>query len=98
MTIHRKGEPHSWDVCVRALLYSVQFERDPLDGIDRVLERVVRRGALGFSPENYLENVRAALASDASLASLLPQPHAEPVVRHYLREFEQRLAAEFSGS
>lgn len=97
MTTRGGGEPDPWDGCIRALLYPVQFERDPLDGIDRVMELVVRRRALGLAPADYLALVRAALASEAELASLLPQPHPEPVVRHYLREVERRLAAEPAG-
>jgi hypothetical protein len=94
----RGGGPHPWDGCVRALLYPVQFEPDPLDGLDRVLETVVRVRALGLAPADYRRLVRAALASDAGLASVLPQPHPEPVVRRYLREVEHRLAAELAGS
>ena len=31
-----------WAGHIRAVLYGIQFERDPLDGIDRILEQVVR--------------------------------------------------------
>lgn len=44
-----------WDGCTRALLYPVQFERDPLTGVDRVLEVVVRNRVLGLAPARYLE-------------------------------------------
>ena len=98
MTTRGAADPHSWDACIRALLYPVQFERDPIDGIDRVVEMVVRRRALGLAPADYLALVRAALASDAGLASLLPQPHSETVVRDYLRGVECQLAAEVAGS
>jgi len=91
------GEPDPGDGCIRALLYPVQFERDPVDGIDRVMEQVVRKRALGLAPADYLALVRAALASNANLTSLLPQPHSESVVRSYLREVECRLAAEPQG-
>jgi hypothetical protein len=93
----RGGGPDPWDGSIRALLYPVQFERDPLDGIDRVMEEVVQKRALGLAPADYLALVRAALASDAGLASLLPQPHPEAVVRRYLGEVERRLAAEPEG-
>src|SRR5262249_54099882 len=33
MTTRGGGEPDPWDGCIRALLYPVQFERDPLDAI-----------------------------------------------------------------
>jgi hypothetical protein len=93
----RGGGPDHWDACIRALLDPVQFERDPLDGIDRAVGEVVRKRALGLAPADDLALVRAALASDAGRASLLPQPHSEPVVRRYLREVECRLAAEPEG-
>lgn len=69
------ADPSPWDACIRALLYPVQFERHLIDGIDRVMEMVVRRRALGLAPADYLALVRAALTSDAELASLLAQPH-----------------------
>jgi hypothetical protein len=79
---------------VRALLYVVQFARDPTDAVDHALEQVVRKRALGAGPEVYLASVRAALASDEELAALIPQPHPEDVVRRFLGLVEQRLAAE----
>jgi hypothetical protein len=94
MTTPGTSEPNPWDGCIRALLYPVQFEREPLDGIDRVMAQVVRKEALDLAPADYLALVRAALASETELESLLPQPHPERVVRQYLREVERRLAAE----
>jgi hypothetical protein len=79
---------------VRALLYVVQFERDPADGVARAIEQVVRRRALDAGPEEYLASVRAALASDEELAALIPQPHPEDAVRRFLGLVEQRLAAQ----
>ena len=88
MSDHR---PH-----VRALLYTVQFQRDPAspESVEHALEQVVRRGALGADAAQYLESVRAALASDESLYTLIPQDHPEDKVRAFLREVERRLAAE----
>ena len=34
MTTRGAVDSSPWDACIRALLYPVQFERDPLDGID----------------------------------------------------------------
>ncbi|MEJ7728973.1 MAG: hypothetical protein WKG00_07150 [Polyangiaceae bacterium] len=79
---------------VRALLYVVQFARDPAQAVGHALDQVVRKRALGAGPEEYLASVRAALASEEELADLIPQPHPEDVVRRFLGLVEQRLAAE----
>jgi hypothetical protein len=77
---------------ISALIYPIQFENDPLDGVDRVLEVVVGARALDATPEQYARAVQAALHSDESLALLIPQPHPESVIRTYLAEVERRLA------
>jgi hypothetical protein len=76
---------------IRALIYPVQFERNPVDGLDRVLEVVVDRRALGASREDYAAAVDAALASDEPLSRLIPQPHSEAVIRAFLAELRTRL-------
>jgi hypothetical protein len=76
---------------ISALLYPIQFERDPVDGIDRVLQVIVRARALDGSPEQYAAAVDAALRSDESLSQLIPQPHSEPVIRTYLAVLRPRL-------
>jgi len=78
---------------IRALLYGVQFEKNLLDGVNRTLRHVVARGALGASPEEYLEAIRMALTSDIELSKLLPLAldHAEAQVREYLTEIARRL-------
>ena len=85
-----------WRPYVRALIYPVQFERDPLHGLDRVLESVEAGGVLDASPERCLGAVRTALASDEGLAELIPQGHSEDAIRRFLSELEQRLAARAS--
>ncbi len=82
-----------WAGHIRAVLYGIQFEPDPLDGIDRILEQVVRGGALGATPMQYLESIQSALASGKPLAGLLPQPHSEETIRRYLRELANRIQA-----
>jgi hypothetical protein len=82
-----------WEGHIRAVLYGVQFEKNPLNGIDHVIQQVVLSGALHSTPKQYLESIRSALASHASLAELLPQPHPEETVRRYLAELERRIQA-----
>lgn len=76
---------------IRALIYPVQFDHDPRDGIDRVLEMVVEPGGLDGTPAEYLAAIRAALASSERLSDLIPQDHPEEVVRQYLAEVAQRI-------
>lgn len=71
---------------IRGLIYPVQFDDDPRSGIPRVLDLVVGEHAMDASPREYLEAIREALASDESLAELIPQDHPEDVIRRYLRD------------
>jgi hypothetical protein len=76
---------------VRILVYAVQFEDDPLDGVGRVLEGIVDGGWLDGTPTEYLAATRAALASDEKLSDLVPQDHSEEVIRRFLAEIARRL-------
>lgn len=83
---------------LRALVYPVQFDDDPAaDGVDRVADQVVRRGALGGSPAEYRDAILAGLAGDEPLAELIPQDHPEATIRRYLEtmrvEIERRWPA-----
>jgi hypothetical protein len=81
---------------IRALLYGVQFDENLLDGVNRTLELVVARSALGASPAEYLKAIRVALASKIELSKLLPLAldHSEAQVREYLIEIARRLEAD----
>ena len=73
------------------LIYAVQFEHDPVDGVGRVLEGIMKGGWLGGTPEEYLAAIRAALTSDEELSNLVPQDHSEAAVRRFLAEVARRL-------
>lgn len=79
---------------IRGLIYPIQFDRDPLNGIDRVLDVVVARRALDADPADYAAAVTGALSSAEVLSELIPQPHPEPVIRAYLKELRKRLPGE----
>jgi hypothetical protein len=83
--------PDAWKGHIRAVLYGIQFEKNPVDGVDRILQQVVKAGALSATPAEYLASIRIALASQTPLATLIPQPHSEEVIRNYLRELERRI-------
>jgi hypothetical protein len=80
-----------WKHYVRALIYPIQFEADPVQGVDHVIKLVVRGGALGGSAAVYLASVRVALASSIRLSALIPQDHSEAEIRRFLAEVERRL-------
>jgi hypothetical protein len=76
---------------VRGLIYPIQFDENPVSGVDRVLSQVVHAKAMNAEPEEYLAAVQGALRSDERLAELIPQGHSEPVIRAYLAEIQKRL-------
>lgn len=80
-----------WAPRIRALLYPIQFDPEPVEGIDRVLATVVDAHALGASPADYLEAIASALASDEDLGRLLPAQLSDATVRQFLREVERRI-------
>ena len=77
---------------IRALIYPIQFARDPIDGIDHVLKIIVDERALGASRQDYAAAIEAALSSGEPLSQLIPQPHSESTIRAYLSAFQTRLA------
>jgi hypothetical protein len=82
---------------IRALLYPILFQENPLEAVDRVLKTVVDRQALGATPAEYLEAVRNALASESLLGEILPQPHSEKTLREFLAKVANRLETNKSG-
>ncbi len=83
-----------WRPVIRALLYVVQFEDDPVDAADHAIDVVVDRGALGASRDEYRAGIATALASGESLAMLIPQPHSEDAVRRFLEAVQARLSSD----
>lgn len=80
-----------WKGLIRALVYPVQFERNPIDGVDRVVGLIAGGRALSGSADEYAVAVDAALRSDEHLAALIPQPHSETLIRAYLAELRKHL-------
>lgn len=76
---------------LRCLIYPVQFEENPLDGVDRVLKQIIHAKAMDASPGEYLAAIQAGLQSNERLSDLIPQEHTESSVRTYLAEMQQRL-------
>src|ERR1039458_7819248 len=69
---------------LRMLIYPIQFEADPLNGINRVLAQVVLANHSRLPLPDVIAAIDAGLASDAKLSELIPQSHSEAVIRGFL--------------
>ena len=48
---------------IRGLMYPVMFQHLPIDGVDRVMSQIVKRGALNATAAEYKAAIDAALGS-----------------------------------
>ncbi len=78
---------------VMGMLYIVQFERDPRDGIARVLAISTARISFDASPHELLAAIEEVLPTDEKLAQLVPQPHSEAEVRRFLAAMAEAIRA-----
>lgn len=76
---------------LRMLIYPVQFEADPLNGIERVVAQVVFAAHSRLSLPDVIAAIDAGLASDARLSEFIPQGHSELVIRGFLSALRVRL-------
>lgn len=76
---------------LRMLIYPIQFDEDPVNGIDRVVEQVVHAEHLQLTVADVLAAIDAGLASQSRLSELIPQPHSEAVIRGFLSALRARL-------
>ena len=79
---------------LRMLIYPVQFEANPSDGIDHVIAQVVFADHLKLSLPDVLAAIDAGLASHSKLSELIPQSHSEAVIRAFLSALRTRLEIE----
>jgi hypothetical protein len=79
---------------LRMLIYPIQFDPDPSNGIDRVFTHVVLAEHLKLSLPEVISAIDAGLASDARLSELIPQSHPEGVIRGFLAGVRLRLETE----
>lgn len=75
---------------LRMLIYPIQFDADPLNGIDRVVDQVIRAD-LKLLPADVIAAIDSGLASHARLSELIPQSHTEAVIRGFLAALRIRL-------
>ena len=74
---------------LRVLIYPVQFDENPTDGVDRVLKHIIQ--VKKISPDEYLAAIQAGLQGDERLSDLIPQKHTESSTRMYLAAMQRRL-------
>jgi len=79
---------------LRMLIYPVQFEANPSDGIDHVIAQVVFADHLKLTLPDVLAAIDAGLASHSKLSELIPQSHSEAVIRGFLSALRTRLQIE----
>lgn len=79
---------------LRMLVYPIQFEADPLNGMNRVIDQVVFASHTKLSAGEVMTAIHAGLASDAKLSELIPQSHSEEVIRGFLFALRIRLESE----
>jgi len=80
---------YRWQSAIRALMYCIQFDDDPTQAVDHVLQTVVAKSAIGRG--GYRDAIATALSSTEPLAALLSQPHSEEVIRRFLELVLARL-------
>jgi hypothetical protein len=76
---------------LRMLIYPIQFEADPLNGINRVLAQVVFAAHSKLLLPDVIAAIDAGLASDATLSQLIPQSHSEATIRGFLAALRVRM-------
>jgi hypothetical protein len=79
---------------LRMLIYPIQFDTEPVMGVDRVLKMVVYADHTKLQVPDIIVAIDAGLGSDAKLSELIPQPHSESVIREFLSALLTRLQAE----
>ena len=78
---------------LRMLIYPIQFEANPLNGIDHVASQVFADHSR-LPLHDVIAAIDAGLTSSAKLSELIPQSHSEVVIRRFLSALRMRLEAE----
>ena len=81
-----------WKGPVRALIYPVQFSKDPAAEAGRVVALIAKGPKYaGKDKKELLAAIEQALADSSDLSKLIPQDHPEPTLRAYLEALAQKL-------
>ena len=90
-------ERDDWEGFLRVLTYGIGQTNEPMREIDTAFNGGINRGALGGSPEEYLDAIRSGLASNLDLADVIGLRHGDAVVREFLGAVEVRLVKEMAA-
>jgi hypothetical protein len=76
---------------IKMLIYPIQFEKDPLDGLERVFKTVLAPQSMKLPLSDYAETIKVALESSEDLSSLIAKNHSEESIRRYLGKLLERI-------
>ena len=76
---------------IRMLIYPIQFEKDPCDGLERVFKTVLAPSSIKVPLSEYANSIKVALESSEQLSALIAKNHSEPAIRRYLVKLLQRI-------
>jgi hypothetical protein len=77
--------------CIRMLIYPIQFEKEPVDGMERVFRTVLAPDSVKIPISDYVDSIKIALESSEELSTLIARNHSEAAIRRYLVKLLQRL-------
>jgi hypothetical protein len=83
---------------LRMLIYPIQFDPEPVNGIDRVLEHVVYAEHLKLSRTDVIAAIDVGLESQERLSELIPQRHSEAMIRGFLAALRTRMETDLASS
>jgi hypothetical protein len=78
---------------LRMLIYPIQFDADPLNGIEHVAAQVFADHSR-LPLHEVIAAIDAGLTSSAKLSELIPQSHSEVAIRRFLSALRMRLETE----
>ncbi len=93
MTISNLDLDQRGAAVLRMLIYPIQFDADPLNGIDGVAGQVFADHSR-LTLHDVIAAIDAGLSSSARLSELVPQSRSEVVIRRFLSALRIRLEAE----
>jgi len=79
---------------VRSLLYSVQFEQNPSNHVDRVARQIRQDRIAGIGAGAAIKLIEDVLSTGFDLSTALPSGHLDLEIRDYLRRLRLALSTE----
>jgi hypothetical protein len=84
---------------LRMVIYPVQFEASPVQGMNRVTKMIARNISPGVHSSDIVKAINLALTlPNEKLSEIVPQSHNEEAIRSYLKVLSQALSPKEKGS